>query len=193
MLLKVKVYVGNVTNLSDARYCAGMGVDMLGFPIGTSGKTQLSIETFQEIAEWVTGPSFVFEYSDHVDQALLEKVTQLETIQYYRVSSDLLGALPPLLEDKPLVVDSSLEGYSKVAQFSNVKFVVVNDNLDHERIATINQITPVLVPIERVSSALNDIDTLPITGIVLEGTAEEKPGQKDYGALADVLEQLEID
>ena len=29
MPLKTFVKVGNITNLSDARYCAGMGVDML--------------------------------------------------------------------------------------------------------------------------------------------------------------------
>ncbi len=31
MALKTIVKVGNITNLSDARYCAVMGVDMLGF------------------------------------------------------------------------------------------------------------------------------------------------------------------
>ena len=56
MSLKLKIKVGNITNLSDARYSAGMGVDWLGFRMDN-----IDPQTFREITGWVTGPRFVIE------------------------------------------------------------------------------------------------------------------------------------
>ena len=43
-MLKTLVKVSGIENLSDARYCAGMGVEFLGFPLA-----QIPFEKFQEI------------------------------------------------------------------------------------------------------------------------------------------------
>ncbi len=37
------------------------------------------------------------------------------------------------------------------------------------------------------------MDTFPIKGFALIGSPEVRPGFKDYGDMADILEQLEID
>ena len=42
MQLKTKVFVLEVNNLSDARYCAGFGVDTIAF--STDGDKKLSLE-----------------------------------------------------------------------------------------------------------------------------------------------------
>ena len=42
--------------MSEARYCAGMGVDFLSFPI-----TSVDPKTYQEITGWVAGPKFGVE------------------------------------------------------------------------------------------------------------------------------------
>ena len=55
-MLITKVKVGQVTNLSEARYCAGMGVDFLSFPI-----VSIDPKTYQEITGWVAGPKFGIE------------------------------------------------------------------------------------------------------------------------------------
>ena len=47
-MLKTQVKVSSITNLSDARYCAGMGVDLLGFPI-----QEISLEKFTEILKQI--------------------------------------------------------------------------------------------------------------------------------------------
>src|SRR5690242_4975145 len=61
MALARIVKVGNISNLSDARYCAGMGVDMLGFRVIESQNNFMSAKQFQEIRGWVTGPRIVAE------------------------------------------------------------------------------------------------------------------------------------
>ena len=54
-MLKTFVIVGEISNLSDARYCAGMGVDVLGFNINPVEETCVAPETLNEISGWVAG------------------------------------------------------------------------------------------------------------------------------------------
>ncbi|HYG20089.1 MAG TPA: hypothetical protein VD816_14225, partial [Ohtaekwangia sp.] len=61
MPLKTLVKVGSITNLSDARYCAGMGVNLLGFRVLEGQENYINPKTFQEIRGWVTGPAIVAE------------------------------------------------------------------------------------------------------------------------------------
>jgi phosphoribosylanthranilate isomerase len=61
MPLKTIVKVGNISNLSDARYCAGMGVDMLGFRVIDGLPGYIAPQAFQEIRGWISGPKVVAE------------------------------------------------------------------------------------------------------------------------------------
>src|SRR5690349_969235 len=61
MALKTLVKVGKISNLSDARYCAGMNVDLLGFRVVTGQDHYVSPELFKEIRGWFTGPAIVAE------------------------------------------------------------------------------------------------------------------------------------
>jgi phosphoribosylanthranilate isomerase len=51
MPLKTFVKVGCITNLSDARYCAGMGVDMLGFRAVEVRKTTSNLRNFRKFED----------------------------------------------------------------------------------------------------------------------------------------------
>src|SRR5882672_2338725 len=66
-MLITKVKVSNVTNLSEARYCAGMGVDFLSFPISS-----IDPKTYQEITGWVAGPKFGIEVSSESISSVLQ-------------------------------------------------------------------------------------------------------------------------
>lgn len=196
MLLKTKVKVGNITNLSDARYCAGMGVDLLGFPIG-NGSNQITIETFQEIAEWVSGPEFVLEYSQPMDDQILEKVTQIASIKHIQLNTDH-WRLSSILSDKSIILESTLDDWichQDEWKGLAISFLILKGNLieDIEKFREINGQIPLLVPYNQIQSQALDIFSLPISGIVLEGSAEDRPGHKDYDHLAEVLESLEVD
>ncbi len=196
MLLKVKVNVGNITNLSDARYCAGMGVDMLGFPIG-NGPGKIGFESFLEISEWVSGPSFVLEYSDAMDDDLFEKVTQ-SGIQYIRLNERQLNQLLSKLSPKSIILDTNLSEWETLTtEFKPyLAALVLHDVLSKEiiqQMGKVNKEVQVLLPFENIKMDADQIPDLPIAGIVLSGSEEDKPGQKDYDALASVLEVLEAD
>ncbi|HCR55195.1 MAG TPA: hypothetical protein DIW27_12315 [Cytophagales bacterium] len=197
MLLKTKVKVGNITNLSDARYCAGMGVDLLGFPIG-NGEGQITFDMFREIAEWVAGPAFTLEYTDQMDAEMLEKVTQSNTIQHVQLNVSQLKALGTNKNLKSILLEIKLADWPGISQLLEeypISYLVLTETkiIDWKEIGNLNSIIPLLIPHSLIPSETTDISTLPVTGIVLEGTAEDKPGQKDYDHLASVLESLEVE
>lgn len=194
MLLKTKVKVGNVTNLSDARYCAGMGVDLLGFPIG-NGDGQIAFEVFHEISEWVAGPEFVLEYTDTIDDDQFKKVTQSAAIQHIQVTYEQLEHLKSTITKQSIILSIDISKWPLVQQellSLPISYLIITSQQDinWRQLEKINAITPVLVPHHYLAD--QDISRLPLSGIVLEGTAEDKPGQKDYDHLSEVLESLEV-
>lgn len=195
MQLKTRVKVGNITNLSDARYCAGMGVDLLGFPIGDADG-QISFSTFQEIAEWVAGPEFIWEYADTMDEDGFQKVTQSGLIKHIQVEYDQLKRLHGRLENLPVILKTSIDDWSDIhphLSTYNISYLVLEESKTPEwkKVEEINSSLPTLIP-QQIIPDMNTIDSLPISGIILEGSSEDKPGQKDYDHLATVLESLEV-
>jgi len=186
-MLITKVKVGQVTNLSEARYCSGMGVDFLSFPISS-----VDPKTYQEITSWVAGPKFgvqvdaknisnVEEYkADFVEtdinqldenKGLENLIVSLETIEWSVKKSSLL-----LSKGKILYIELKIT------------------SLDESTLGTINDITEdfkiLLKPSLKIE--LDKLLKLPIDGLSFDGNAETKPGLKEY-PLSEILEQLETE
>lgn len=197
MPLKTKVKVGNITNLSDARYCAGMGVDLLGFPIG-DGPDQISLQHFQEITEWVAGPEFVFEPGTTIDQDLLLKVTEMELVKHVQLGVDMLQTVGRQLNSKSIILSiapSALEAIKPELESYPISYILLrnNENANWNLVERINAKIPVLLDQTASTTAVSEVLQQPISGIALAGSKEMKPGQKDYENLADVLEELDMD
>ena len=79
-MLKTFVKVGEINNLSDARYCAGMGVQLLGFVMSNPNRKSLSKEEYTAITQWLEGPKFVGEFIDATDEQVLESHNALNFI-----------------------------------------------------------------------------------------------------------------
>lgn len=181
MSLKAKVKVGRVTNLSEARYCAGMGVDMLGFPVGEEG---LQPEEYRKMIDWVAGPELVLEA--HYLKTDLNYITDNYPGHYIEIGSHQLD----WLKDKSLNFILAIKPgewvnlYGEVMGCENIKFVELL-GASKSDVAAIRNFFPLL---------LNDVEmALELkTGIALTGSDEEKPGIKDY-QLSDILESLETE
>ncbi|WP_333820848.1 hypothetical protein [Ohtaekwangia sp.] len=185
MALKTFVKVGSITNLSDARYCAGMGVDLLGFRVVAGQDNHITAKQFQEIRGWVTGPKIVAEVYGltHVDQLT-------DIIENYRPDFLELGkkelqilnghtALPFILS-----LDSGETLNSKEAEPA---FILVRERTDLPQLGNEHEILLTVESIENVQR----IDQQYIHGIALSGSAEIKPGLKHYNELSEILEMLE--
>jgi len=85
MSLKTKVKISQVTNLSDARYCAGMGVHYLGFNFVAGHEFYVQPEHFMEIRSWITGPELVGEFEDS-DISRIRELSCLDALDLIEIN-----------------------------------------------------------------------------------------------------------
>ncbi len=194
MELKTKVKVGNITSLSEARYCAGMGVDFLGFPFGHDYETDF--KRFTEITSWVSGPKFVIECLYEDDFAnLVSKKMYAEYIQVeldYITPADLDGyKLFILVPDEPTAeMIDKLVSYSNQGNCVLVTLEGFENNKHH-----LNGFSVFME--EGKEDWQQDLDTLlnlPIDGIFVEANEETTPGSgiQNFDHLSEILEKLTV-
>ncbi len=207
MALKTLVKISNVTNLSDARYCAGMGVDMLGFSMDPRSPDYVDPTRFAEIRGWLVGVKIVGETNetdlDHIDELL--KAYQPDLLQVNE--SALLPALS-IRSERPLILrvniaEMTLEQLDALVQANptNADYILLESpaplHLDEDLILSIGQLASrhaVLMGAGITAETVHDrLAELPIKGIALTGGPEERPGSRDFGELMEILETIEID
>jgi phosphoribosylanthranilate isomerase len=199
MPMKTKVKVGNITNLSDARYCAGMGVDFLGFPVSSNNLSQ-DLLRFKDISSWVSGPFLVIEWQeptlspDQLQQILGYNAQYMEINaeameDFHRADINLIVKLD-ISTDQGLY-DLALKNKTAISML-----VLTSSAFDIPSPATVERMAKdfdILLGFGIKENTLDDILALPIMGISITGGHEDKPGLSDYTGLAAILEKLEID
>ena len=198
MALKHFVKVGGVNNLSDARYCAGMEVNLLGFDFNPASNNYTSPEKFKEIAEWISGVQFVGEFHDLSSEQIKNELDKY-TVEYIEISNvDALDDIAEMHDNIILTVD--IHRLATIPQGLPVQYIAIAGNemeLNDELKLQIREVTSqykvllgVGVTSENVESIISDTGSY---GVDLQGGNEIRPGYKDYDELADVLEVLEDD
>lgn len=195
-MLKTKVFLSGVTNLSDARYAAGMGVDYIGFNISPENKRFVNPEQVKTISEWVSGVSIIGEVDNNPSVEIKD----------YPVDTILINNLELIDQNNHPILKVKLSNYSSgelsaLLDFnsSKVSFFVleVSENDLKKWQEILNEVcSNFSIYIETVYSDENlsiVVDDIRPKGIVLYGSEEEKPGLSSYDGIADILEQLELD
>jgi phosphoribosylanthranilate isomerase len=190
MALTRFVKVGKISNLSDARYCAGMGVDLLGFRTISGQENFIAPKQFQEVRGWITGPKVVAEIyglqnGGDIDSILENYRPDLFELSLAELKKIKDSSLPLILRcstiDIPAILNHPLR--------SKVNYLLLDDfKNDGEMITEI----PVLIELNQFS--LEEIKSQYAGyGIALNGSDEVRPGLKSYEDLADILEKLDAD
>ncbi len=191
-MLKTKVKAGNITNLSDARYCAGMGVDWLGFPVES-----INPKTFEEITSWVTGPQFVLEidkqfpktlshYPVNTLQVAFHQIKELNSLSNQSLIVTL--AMPDWPQAKnELLLNKHRILYLLITRMGN------SASADKETFKEIAKNFEILIDLESCPYSLKEVLEFSVAGVSISGNQELKPGLKEYTQLSEVLEQLETD
>jgi len=205
MALGSFVYIGDVANLNDARYCAGMGVDLVGFNLNPNDEKSLNPAQFKEISAWISGVKIVGEFGElSPDEVKL-------SLDHFNIDYLLISDESKIHEfaqsDKPLILRIIVneETNNNLAAILNycsgsVDFFLIESehgNLDEEEINFIRSYSsqfPIIlgygVNIENAKTIVNE---LKLKGISLKGSSEMRPAHKNFDELADILEVLEID
>ncbi|MEM7549844.1 MAG: N-(5'-phosphoribosyl)anthranilate isomerase [Bacteroidota bacterium] len=199
MSLKTRVKVSSVTNLSDARYCAGMGVDLIGFNVDPEHPDYVDPIKFSEITSWLSGVDFAIEYFGK-DWSLLEDIAvEYETNIIEIKEPDLLKH--PIDEIKYILNfdNNSLNGYSLEGYLekykSNYYLYSEEEDLSHfNQVLQLSDRHKIIVGSGINVDNLDDVlENQKVFAIGLKGEEEEEPGFKDYDELADMLEKLEVE
>ena len=203
MALKSFVYVSEVDNLSDARFAAGMGVDLVGFKLDPTDEQSLDKAKFDEISEWIAGVKIVGEFGatapDQVKE-LLEayKLDYLLIENEELINEYSLFGLPLILKmqlDDPDHMSTLLHMGKGIVDYFLIE--AQDDTLDakaQELIRDWSSSFPMLLGFGITAQNVSSLkESLGIEGIALKGSPELRPGYKEFDELADILEELEID
>lgn len=206
MALKTTVKVGSINNLSDARYCAGIGVDILGFCFESSHEKLVDPTTFLAMSEWLSGVQYMAEFPTYNFQQIEENLALYEKVQHIQVSTPQeLNLLQARKETISFSLDASeYKSLGEVADelkalHQDVTYFVLenphdSDCLTLEDALHLAEQFPVLLGFGITpENCLSLVDNSAIAGIALKGSEEIKPGYKDFDDLAEILEVLEID
>jgi phosphoribosylanthranilate isomerase len=181
MSLKTNVWVNKITTLSEARYCAGMGVQFLGFQPAV-----VDVKTYRDITGWVSGPSFFLDISE--EMTMPAQVADY-ACEYLLIREEQVNELPATIDSK-LLIKKSLSYSGSTPSPTRADSILLFENWAPEWLEKAPART--VVAVSNPAEALLAI-SLPIAGILLQGSTEASPGLMEYDHLSSVLELLETE
>lgn len=190
MSLKALVKVSKVSNLSDARYCAGMGVEMLGFRVISGQEYYMPPELFQDIRGWVSGPKIIAELYGVTTHEEIDFVTQTYAPDYLELTYDeynrfKAGIALPCIVYVPL---RDLPGVFITKENRNVSYLLTDEQ------TTCSDLPAGCAALIRISSPeklQNKLSQKCFQGFVLDASGGTRPGVTNYDELGEILEALE--
>ena len=204
MALKTKVKINRITNLTDARYCSGMYVDILGFCLEKGSPHFVSPTQFQEITGWISGIDYAAEFAEEdaytiertlaeypgitwIESGDLETLVQLNSLGkklIYRVKIEELDTLLPktdLLREHEITLHLTS---------INKSLSIYNEFIINKLSSQLNLFLGAGITPEKA----NSLCELPgLFGFALDSGDEIKPGLRDFDQLAAILENLELE
>ncbi len=193
MALRTFVKVNGVNNLSDARYCAGMSVDQLGFNVEPNHENYTDAKAFKEISDWLSGVEFVAEIES--ESTLISEAIGGYAVQAVQIEHE---------SQVDVAIETGLSVIYKVDSTANGQYIW---NLYQEKLVYVlvdlsngsfekleKQDFPAVIQGQFDDTNVDQLlENLEPKGIALVGGNEIRPGFKDFDALADLLEAIEID
>ncbi len=207
MALKTFVKVSGVSNLSDARYSAGMGVNILGFSFDPTDHYFVPADQYIAITGWLSGVDYAAEFTACTPKEIEQQLTEHGTVDLLQITDyHLLPWLQKL--QLPIILKIDLGEIADIATLADI----LRDARPHVRYFLLEHehgqdtgdwLDNMLRLADEYAILLGfgiDTDNIEaiaeqssLKGIALKGSEEIKPGYKSYDELADILEALEVD
>lgn len=202
MALATAIKISGVNHLTDARYCAGMHVDMLGFCLEETSPRFLSPDLFRDITGWISGIDLVAEFSTSNTSTIQEALKLYPGITH--VECEELESLLPLRgKNLGLIYKTSIdrlmhqqELFEKLKD-QNITLHFTSQynilNIDYQNfILNASSYSSIYLGFGIKAENAKRLSQMPgVKGLVLDAGDEIKPGLRDFEQLADILESLE--
>ncbi|GAA4386387.1 hypothetical protein [Hymenobacter koreensis] len=207
MALLIPVIVRGINNLSDARYCAGMGAEYLTFRLDPSLPGAVTPELVQELSSWVAGVHLIGEFDTLPAEQInaLASACGLHSVMLHRVRrpeemAELALPVLTLVKWVPDMLPEDVDNRFRTLAPHVAGFVLsmpppqpLTDfqmaHLTEQARAYPIWLSPAFAsgPLRRLLS------TVAPTGLVLEGGDEIRTGVRDFTELEAVFEELEAE
>lgn len=189
MSLSTTVKVSHISNLSDARYCSGMGVEMLGFRVIPGADHYMPPHVFQDIRGWLAGPRIVAELRGVTSEDQIRDAVQTYAPDYFELTADAYKRFKHALQLPCIIHFSDVREIASLQAEPNFSHALVDANIGCDDIASLT--VPVLIAVSSLREMREKLSGECFKGIVLEGPQEQRPGVTNYEQLGTILEALE--
>ncbi|MFC5270107.1 hypothetical protein [Adhaeribacter terreus] len=205
MALKTTVLVNSVNNLSDARYCAGMGADMMGFPLDSAVSGHITEDAFKEITGWISGIQLVGEFDEADATEINEKAFNLN-LDYIQLNKTYLineiqkiekPVIQKVFINKDTIETELLEMLDLYHADVDCFLVYSNDfttidDTNCRLLSDVAKLNKVIIGFGVEKNNLNYIlENINPYGIGMQGSDEIRPGLKTFDELEEIFEALE--
>ncbi|MES2559113.1 MAG: hypothetical protein V4590_05200 [Bacteroidota bacterium] len=204
MSFQTNIKLGNITNLSDARFAAAAGATYIGFCFDPTNENYIAPIKAKEIIDWVTGSSVVGEFGDQSMEEIRD-ISELLNVDVIEVNNTLLP--DELLSlGKPVIkkinvnqfntaqLQTEIDAYEKVADAFHIYADSSTEKYDCDQLVALCSSHQIIWGLNlNVSNVLNILASFKPFGINLVGGSEEKAGMKDFDELNDLFDALRID
>ncbi|WP_426059177.1 hypothetical protein [Hymenobacter sp. B1770] len=190
--------IRGINNLSDARYCAGMGADKLTFILDPAIPGFLDTKAVKELAGWVAGVELIGEFdqlnASEINAIAAECGLDAVLLRQPRSAAELAEIAPPAYIE--LAIGSvSIAGY--LPHSSAGLLIEITEPLTTktmEKLHAISQQHPLWLGPGLQPDLARDLATqLLLAGLVFPSGDEVKPGLRDFDQLEAVFEALETE
>jgi len=205
---KINAKFGEINNLGDARYAAGMGAAFMGFNLSPSNPKHVDPDKMKEISGWAPGPKLVTEWENEPADLIADTCKKLD-IDYVQLNNF-----------NPAVTEALKKGFCVIQNIN-----IDPDELPGRMIQQVNEVNglamyymlsfkslagqekflskpgnellitdfcrdqPVLLNFHFTPSNIAPlIEKFKPFGINLKGPSEIKPGLQDYSDINELLD-----
>ena len=195
------IKISNVTNLSDARYAAAVGINYIGFCFDSESTNYIAPIKAKEMIDWITGSHIVAEFGNQsIDE--IKDISELLNVDVIEINNRILpDELPGFAKAIIKKIDLSnynlnqlnteLEAYKNYCDafhlYSSQEHLNYTENELTEVCANYKIIWGLAITNHNVLNIINNIKPFAIN---VSGGQEEKAGIKDFDELNDLLEVI---
>ena len=194
----VPLLIRGINNLSDARYCAGMGADKLTFILDPALPGHLDTKTVKELAGWIAGVELIGEF-DRLSAADINAIAadcalDAVLLRSPRTAEELAEIAPPVYVE--LAADNAAIAQSLPGSLLGL-VVELPSSVSSETLTKLGKIAsqrPLWLGPDLLPDRARDLASqLPLAGLVFQSGDEVKPGLRDFDQLEAVFEALETE
>lgn len=194
----VPLLIRGINNLSDARYCAGMGADKITFILDPALPGHLDTKAVKELAGWIAGVELIGEFDQlsapEINAIAAECGLDAVLLRSYRTAAELTELAPPAYIELTLDLANSISDFPAAVLGLVIELGGSEVPYDTDALHKLSQqqslwLGPGLHPERARELAMR----LPLAGLVFPSGDEVKPGLRDFDQLEAVFEALETD